>query len=175
MAEVSGVPCPPTLGCQTTNQFQNAGRLEISGLQGEARWTPGAFRAAGNYTYARPREPDRDLRVGDIASHRVNLLGGFSAGKLDVEMRLNWVLGRVTGKGTTVDRNPYTEIPDYAIVGGAVSYRRLVPGVDLQLSVENLFDSLYYDPSLRNPSGFPIAARIPQPGRVVYLQLRVAR
>jgi outer membrane receptor for ferrienterochelin and colicins len=175
VAEVSGVPCPPTLGCQTTNQFQNAGRLEISGLQGEAHFTPGAFRAAANYTYARPREPDRDLRVGDIASHRVNLQGGFSAGKLDVEMRLNWVLGRVTGKGTTVDRNPYTEIPDYAIVGAAVSYRRLVPGVDLQLSVENLFDSLYYDPSLRNPSGFPIAARIPQPGRVVYLQLRVAR
>jgi outer membrane receptor protein involved in Fe transport len=90
-------------------------------------------------------------------------------------MRLNWVLGRVTGKGTTVDRNPYTEIPDYAVLGGAVTYRRLVPGVDLQLSVENLFDSLYYDPSLRNPSGFPIAARIPQPGRTVYLQLRAAR
>jgi len=36
-----------------------------------------------------------------------------------------------------------------------------VPGIDLQLSVENLFDTLYYDPSLRNPSGFPIAARSP--------------
>ena len=32
MAEVSGVPCPPTLGCTTTNQFQNVGRLEIEGL-----------------------------------------------------------------------------------------------------------------------------------------------
>jgi outer membrane receptor for ferrienterochelin and colicins len=175
VAEVSGVPCPPTLSCQTTNQFQNAGSLEIGGLQGEVLWTPGAFRVSGNYTYARPRDPDRDLRVGDIASNRVNLQGGYAAGKLEVEMRLNWVIGRVTGKGTTVDRSPYTEIPNYAILGGAVTYRRLVPGVDLQLSVENLFDSQYYDPSLRNPSGFPIAARIPQPGRVVYLQLRATR
>ena len=31
---------------------------------------PERFRLAGNYTYARPRDPDRDLRVGDIASHR---------------------------------------------------------------------------------------------------------
>ena len=84
-------------------------------------------------------------------------------------------MGRVTGKGTTVDRNPYTEIDDYATVGAAVSYRRLLPGLDLQLSVENLFDTLYYDPSLRNPSGFPIAARIPQPGRTVYLHLRASR
>lgn len=85
------------------------------------------------------------------------------------------MIGRVTGKGTTVDKNPYTEIPNYAIVGAAVGYRRLLPGLDLQLSVENLFDTLYYDPSLRNPSGFPIAARIQQAGRTVYLHLRASR
>jgi outer membrane receptor for ferrienterochelin and colicin len=175
VAEVSGVPCPPTLGCQTTNQFQNVGRLEIQGLQGDAAWTPGAYRLSGNYTYARPRDPDRELRVGDIASHRVNVQAGWTRGPLDAELRLNWVAGRVTGAGTTVNNNPYSRMPDYAIVGGALTYRRLVPGVDLQLSFENLLDSLYYDPSLRNPSGFPIAARIPQPGRAVYLQLRAAR
>ena len=77
--------------------------------------------------------------------------------------------------GTTVNLNPYREMPDYAILGGAITYRRVVPGIDVQLSFENLFDGLYYDPSLRNPSGFPIAARIPQPGRAVYLQLRASR
>ncbi len=176
VAEVSGVPCPSTLTCTTTNQFQNAGRLAINGLQGEAHWNPGVFRLTANYTYTHPMDPDRDLRVGDIASHRVNLLGGWTyANRLELEGRLNWVMGRVTGKGTTVDRNPYTEIPNYAILGAAVTYRRLLPGLDLQLSVENLFDTLYYDPSLRNPSGFPIAARIPQAGRTVYLHLRAAR
>ena len=151
------------------------GRLEIEGLQGEATWTPGAYRLSGNYTWTRPRDPDRDLRVGDIAGHRVNLLGGWTRGQLDVELRFNWVLGRITGAGTTVNLNPYREMPDYAILGGAITYRRVVPGIDVQLSFENLFDGLYYDPSLRNPSGFPIAARIPQPGRAVYLQLRASR
>ncbi len=176
VAEVSGVPCPAPLTCQTTNQFQNSGRLRIEGLQGEAHWTPRDFRLNANYTFAHPTDPDRDLRVGDIASHRVNVVGGWTfKSRLDVEARLNWVIGRVTGKGTTVDKNPYTEIPNYAILGAALGYRGLLPGLDLQLSVENLFDSLYYDPSLRNPSGFPIAARIPQPGRTVYLHLRASR
>jgi len=176
VAEVSGVPCPATLGCTTTNQFQNAGHLAVKGLQGETHWNPGAFRLTANYTYAHPTDPDRDLRVGDIASHRVNVLGGWTlARKLELDLRLNWVMGRVTGKGTTVDKSPYTEIPNYAVVGAAVGYRRLLPGLDLQLSVENLFDTLYYDPSLRNPSGFPIAARVPQSGRTVYLHLRASR
>ncbi len=30
--EVSGVPCPEELDCETTNQFQNVGSLDISGL-----------------------------------------------------------------------------------------------------------------------------------------------
>ena len=176
VAEVSGVPCPPTLGCTTTNQFQNVGRMDIRGLMGELHWTPRFAQLAANYTYSHPVDPDRDLRVGDIAGHRVNVLANRTfARRLDLDLRLNWVLGRQTGKGTTVDRNPYTKIDDYAIVNAALSYRRLLPGVDLQLSVNNLFDSLYYDPSLRNPSGFPIAPRIPQPPRTFYLHLRASR
>jgi outer membrane receptor protein involved in Fe transport len=60
-------------------------------------------------------------------------------------------------------------------VSAAFTYRRLVPGVDVQFSVENLFNQDYWDPSLRNPSGFPIAARIPQPGTTAFLRLRVTR
>ena len=72
--------------------------------------------------------------------------------------------------------SPFTKIDDYLIAGGAVTYRNLlVPGLDLQLSCENVFDSTWYEPSLRNPSGFPIAARIPQPGRTFFLRLRMTR
>ena len=176
VAEVSGVPCPPSLGCTTTNQFQNFGSMDMRGLMGEAHWTPPFVKLTGNYTYAHPYDSDRDLRVGDIASHRVNLLASRTfLRKLDLDLRLNWVMGRVTGRGTTVDRNPYTKIDNYAVVNGAVTYRGLLPGVDLQLVVNNVFDSLYYDPSMRNPSGFPIAARIPQPPRTLYLRLRASR
>ncbi len=152
---------------QTTNQFQNVGQ---PGDRGACRARPTGRRGLRGSRATTPTPtrttPTATCGSGDIASHRVNLLGGCTfARKLDLELRLNWVMGRVTGKGTTVDRNPYTKIPTTRSSAAAVTYRRLLPGVDLQLSVENLFDTLYYDPSLRNPSGFPIAARIPQPPR----------
>jgi outer membrane receptor protein involved in Fe transport len=175
--EVSNIPCPQIPGCTTTNQFRNVGRLAIKGLQADARWTPDAYRFQANYTFTSPRDPDRDQRVGDIAGHRLNFLGGtrLFRDRLDTELRVNGVLGRKTGAGTTVNNNPFPKIADYFIVSAAFTYRRLVPGVDLQFSVENLFNQDYWDPSLRNPGGFPIAARIPQPGTTAFLRLRVTR
>ena len=158
---MSGIPCSQIPGCTTTNQFRNVGRLEIKGLQADARWTPASYRFQANYTFTSPRDPDRDQRVGDIASHRLNFLGGtrLFGDRLDTELRVNGVLGRKTGAGTTVNNNPFPKIADYFIVSAAFTYRRLVPGVDLQFAVENLFNQDYWDPSLRNPSGFPIAAQ----------------
>ncbi len=99
------------------------------------------------------------MRVGDIASHRINFVGTATfVEKLDVGLRLNWVLGRETGENTTVDSNPFDKIDDYAALHLTATYR-LPWGLDLQLAVNNLLDTEYFDPSLRNPSGFPIAAR----------------
>lgn len=178
--EVSGVPCPPTLSCPNgrTGQFQNVGALEIYGAQLEGQWSPGRYRFVGTYTWADPEDTVRDLRVGDIADHRFGLsaTGRFLGERLDANLRLNAAVGRYTGRGTTVTASPFTKIDDYLIAGGAVTYRNLlVPGLDLQLSCENVFDSTWYEPSLRNPSGFPIAARIPQPGRTFFLRLRMTR
>jgi outer membrane receptor protein involved in Fe transport len=99
----------------------------------------------------------------------------FLDNRLDADVRMNSVFGRQTGKGTTVDANPFTEMPDYAIFGGTLTYRRLFTGIDVQFTVENMFDTEYWDPSLRNPSGFPIAARIPQPGATAFVRFRVYR
>jgi outer membrane receptor protein involved in Fe transport len=176
--EVSGVRCPPTLACTTTNQFQNVGALEILGAQVEGQWSPGRYRIVGSYTFADPQDTVRDLRVGDIADHRFGLSASarLFGDRLDANLRLNAAVGRKTGKGTTVTASPYTKIDDYVIAGGAATYRNLfLPGLDLQLSVENLLDTDWYEPSLRNPSGFPIAAQMPQPGRTFFLRLRMTR
>jgi outer membrane receptor protein involved in Fe transport len=176
--EVSGVTCPTGLGCTTTNQFQNVGALEIFGAQAEAQWTPDPFRIVGTYTWADPRDTTRDLRVGDIASHRFGLAGSarLLGDRLDASLRLNAVLGRRVGPGTTTNRHPTSEVPDYFVAGTALTWRKLwVPGLELQLDVENLFDEEYSEPSLRNPAGFPIAFVIPQPGRTFFLRLRMTR
>ncbi|MGD8897256.1 MAG: TonB-dependent receptor, partial [Acidobacteriota bacterium] len=173
--EVSGVPCPEELDCETTNQFQNVGSLDISGVLAQARWTPGRYDLWANYTYTDPFNPDKGVRVGDIASHRFNLVGTATlVENLEIGLRLNWVLGRYTGEKTTVDRNPYDKIDDYAALHLTAAYR-LPWGLDVQLAVNNILDTEYFDPALRNPSGFPIAARVPQPGRIFFLQLRARR
>ncbi len=178
--EVFGLPCPAGATCPTgtTSQFQNVGALEILGAQLEGQWSPGRYRFVGTWTYVDPQDTNRDLRVGDIADHRFGLSASarLLGDRLDTNVRLNAAVGRKTGRGTTVTASPFTKIDDYLIAGAAATYRNLlVPGLDLQLSVENLFDSTWYEPSLRNPSGFPIAARIPQPGRTFFLRLRMTR
>ena len=178
--EVFGLPCPAGATCPTgtTSQFQNVGALEILGAQLEGQWNPGRYRFVGTWTYADPQDTIRDLRVGDIADHRFGLsaTARLFQDRLDANLRLNAAVGRKTGKGTTVTASPYTKIDDYVVAGGAVTYRNLlVPGLDLMLSVENLFDSTWYEPSLRNPSGFPIAAQVPQPERTFFLRLRMTR
>ncbi len=176
--EVSGVPCTQVPGCTTTNQFQNVGGLEILGAQAEGQWSLGPYRVAANYTFSDPQDTVRDLRVGDIASHRFGLTGGarLFQDRVDASLRVNGAFGRQTGLGTTVNRNPHTKIQDYVIAAAALTYRNLlVTGLDLQLVVENLFNSTYYEPSLRNPSGFPIAPQMQQPGRTLVLRLRMTR
>ena len=104
IVEERSVSCAPLgLDCETTNQFQNAGSLELKGVNATAQWTPGNYRFLGNYTYSDPFNPDKGLRVGDIASHRINLLGEVALWheKLDLSLRLNWVNGRETGSGTS--------------------------------------------------------------------------
>ena len=141
--EVFGLPCPAGATCPTgtTSQFQNVGALEILGAQLEGQWSPGRYRFVGTYTYDDPQDTVRNLRVGDIADHRFGLSGTarLFEDRIDANLRLNAAVGRKTGKGTTVTASPYTKIDDYVIAGGAVTYRNLlVPGLDLQLSVENL-------------------------------------
>jgi len=175
--EVSGVPCPPELGCETTSQFQNAGRLELRGIQAEAKWTPGKYDFLVNYTYSDPYDPDDDLRVGDIADHRTNLLAEttFFKERLDASLRVNGVWGRQTGPGTTVTMSQYTEIEDYVIAHGALTYRGILKGLDLQLAVNNIFDTEYFDPAFRNYPASVVGQQIPQPPRTYFLRLRVVR
>lgn len=176
--EVSGVPCDHD-GCtsDTTRQFQNRGRLEIKGVQAEARWTPEPLRLFANYTYTDPYNPDVGARVGDIADHRLNLIGevSFFDEKLDCALRVNGVFGRKTGEGTTVATNPYTEIEDYTVAHVAVTYRNILPGLDIQLAVNNLFDTEYFDPGYRDADGGFYASRIPQPDRSIFLSIRASR
>ena len=105
-------------------------------------------------------------RVGDIASHHLNLGAQGQWRKLDTSIRLNYV-----GTRPTVALNPVREIPRYAVVNAAVTYLDLLPRLSAQLIVNNIFNAQYFDPGVRIADNVRFAARIPQPGRSIFLKL----
>jgi outer membrane receptor protein involved in Fe transport len=92
--------------------------------------------------------------------------------QLDFDLRLNYVGARQTGTGTTVPNNPYDQIDAYATVGSALTWRGALPGLEVQLVVENLFDNQYFHPGVRSAEDAIHVARLPQNGRTAYLRLR---
>lgn len=166
----------------------NVGKIQVRGLQADGTLDWRRLSIFGNYTYTEPVNtnpkdelgaPLRDaggkvvgeLRVGDIAQHRLNLgLNAPCGERLAFDLRLNYVGARRTGPGTTVHTNPFREIGPYFLAHATLSYKNLVPGTSLQLIVNNLFDERYDDPGVQE-AGTTFAARIPQPGRTVFLRL----
>ncbi|MEM7585650.1 MAG: TonB-dependent receptor [Acidobacteriota bacterium] len=181
------------VGQTTIAQFQNLGMLEIFGAQLSASYEAGERLSLwGNYTYTDPEninplnssgdplldaEGDevRRQRVGDIASHQLNL-GAHAdlTSRLSANLRLNFVGSRPTGLGTTVPENPLSEIGSSLVAHLAVTYRDLFQGGSLQLVVNNLFDEEYYTPGIRGASQRLYAPQIPQNGRGAFLRFKAS-
>jgi outer membrane receptor protein involved in Fe transport len=177
---------PFGIGCA---RFENAGRFRVRGLQLTARYTVGNSEMTGNYTYTEPFEldprnldgspilmaghPSDTLRIGDIATHRVNL--GWNVGwtaKLNSDLRLRYVGSRETGPGTTVPGNIFHQIDAYSVVEAALTFKLPLPATTLQLLADNLFDAQYYDPATNTISAGN-SPRIPQAGRRIYFRVIV--
>lgn len=172
-------------GC---GQLQNGNEFRVRGLQVSGRYGLGRAEVYGNYTYADPVQKDpldedgnplRDddgrrideLRVGDIAGHRLNLgIGVDWTQRLTTDLRLRYVGSRPTGRGTSVPTNPLDEVGGYSVAEAALSYKGLLPGTTLQLIVDNLFDELYHQPGASSEEA-GIAPQVPQAGRMIYLRL----
>ncbi len=167
----------------TNGQFENLGSLRIRGAQINARYRFEIFDLFGNYTYTEPfnTEPTDELgqpllgidekRIGDIASHRLNLGANLAFGeRWNVNLRANWVDDRRTGATTTVVDNPFDEIDSYFVANSALSYKGFPAGATWQLVVRNLFDAEYFHPGVQR-AGAGFASRLPQPGRTVFVRL----
>ncbi len=181
------VPCDQE-GCTgpTTGGFRGIGAQAIRGAQATASWRRERFSLSANYTYTDPVNSDprgidgdpqvdgqgnrvRELRVGDITDHQVNLqLEARLWKNLDLNVQANYVGTKKTGARTTVATNPLDAIDSYLVANATLSYKDLWAGLSLQLIVNNVFDERYYHPGGRIADGIVNASRVPQADRTVF-------
>jgi outer membrane receptor protein involved in Fe transport len=158
-------------------RFENAGALRVWGVQANASYQLRGIDLFGNYTYTNPifTTPTHEIaaptrarstRVGDIASHHLNLGGQKRWRQLDTSVRMNFV-----GTRPTVLSNSLSEVPRYAVLNAAVTYLDVVPRLSAQLVMNNIFNTQYFDPGVRTADNTRFASRIPQPGRSIFFRL----
>ncbi|MGB0861567.1 MAG: TonB-dependent receptor plug domain-containing protein [Saprospiraceae bacterium] len=182
----------------TTTQFQNSGLREVYGVQIWANYnynnTPiGDFHFYGNYTFTQPNDiADKDdilrdaygnplvfnndtltkARVGDIAKHQFNFGVNYQPNKnWNINLRGNYVGERQTGEGTTVTGN-LDKFPAYIVLNGAVSYRLPKQGLTIQAVANNILNTRYYSPGLRDADNFRFSSSLPQNRLNLHLRVR---
>jgi outer membrane receptor protein involved in Fe transport len=159
------------------HKFENAGALRVRGIEANASFRYGNTDLFGNYTYTNPiltqATNERPFstrsvsdRLGDIASHHLNLGVQHRWQKLDLSGRMNYV-----GVRPTVLSNPLSEIPGYTVAHAAISYVDFLPGFTAQLVISNIFNTEYFDPGVRTADNIRFASRIPQAGRSIFVKL----
>ena len=175
--------------------FANLGTLNVWGAQANASWRHGGIELFGNYSYARPKAATgaTQVRVGDIARHRATVGVAREWHKLDVNVRLNVVGTRPTINSGGIQTgvfaflatqknrelyadpleslsSPLLKTDGYAVANAAATYA-LRPGFSVQAVVENLFNTAYDDPGVQTADNIRFAARVPQPGRALFVGL----
>lgn len=163
----------------TTGQNQAIGALKIQGLQSNLTAKLDQYTIYMNFTYTDPKNnilKDGELtntyqRIGDIASFHFN--SGVNASYFDhlnISLRMNYIGKRPVGSSTSVGSNP-GDFPATVLFNSSVMYKEILPGLNAQLIVNNLFDLKYSDPGIRSADGDFYSYRTPQRGRNFLIRL----
>ena len=163
----------------TTGQNQAIGELKIQGIQSNLSAKFDKYTLYANFTFTDPKNnimKDGELtntyqRIGDIASFHFNT--GINASYFDhlnVNLRMNYVSKRPVGSNTSVSSNP-GNFPAFVLVNSSIMYKEILPGLNAQLIINNLFDLQYSDPGIRSADGVLYSYRTPQRGRNFIIRL----
>ncbi len=151
---------------------------KVAGVQTGMRYQWNRFLLQVNYSWCLPKQhtfgSDKietgKLRIGDIASHRLNLSFDTKVSKkVHINFRLNYSGQRKTGPNTTVASN-LAEFPAVALLSTTITYTHLLPGLNIQLKANNLLDTKYSHPGIYSADGSYFSSCIPQPGRAIWLR-----
>lgn len=184
-----------TLGFDVAKQLQSNGERLISGIEATIdyhyKYEKHKFYFWGNYSYIAPlyttEEADQRIidvyreireypRITDMSPHKFNLGINYNYNKFfNVNFRMNYLGRRITGEGTTA-YNMFTDSTDVfrptAILHGAISYKLLKYGLEIQLVANNILDTRYFAPGIRGADGTSFSARLAQNPRGLHLKMR---
>lgn len=160
-------------------KYYNAGEYNTFGLMSGFYYKPKsrAWNIQINHTYLEPwlvksnfKVLESNVRLGDIAKHRINLsiTKQTHMGNLTnvLNLRANYVSERPIGPGTTQEFNKGVgetgKIPPYLLVNGNIGFKlQTIPFLRLDLSIENILNKNildnnnpeYYHPGAREAEG----------------------
>lgn len=155
-----------------TEQFQAVGNQEISGVQAELNYTLGNYKFYANYTYTLPTDKETGLTISDIAAHKANFIANASFYKyFNLNLRANYVGIRKSGKNTSGSKNPITEFDPVFVLNSALMASNFVKNLSVRLSVNNLLNTEYFVPGVRDADGTTYASRFPQLKRTFYISV----
>lgn len=167
-------------GNELKREYENSSQFDTFGLMSGFYYKPKSksWNIQINHTYIDSWQTksnfavlDPKIRVGDIATHRINLSItkqtdlGFITNVLS--LRANYVSTRPIGPGTTQEYSlglgdDSGEIPAYLLVNGNIAIKaKMIPFLRLDLSVENILNKNildnnnpeYYHPGPENAAG----------------------
>jgi|LauGreSBDMM110SN_4_FD.fasta_scaffold05253_1 outer membrane receptor for ferrienterochelin and colicin len=165
---------------QIERRYENASQYDTFGLMSGFYYKPKSksWNIQINHTYLEPWKTrskfvvlDPKLRIGDIATHRINLsiTKKTDLGPLTnvLNLRANYVSARPVGPGTTqaesIGLGDNTgEIPAYLLVNGNIAFKaKMIPFLRLDLGIENILNKNildnnnpeYYHPGPENAAG----------------------
>ena len=163
---------------QWGDQLQNAGALNIFGIQSQFRWRLNeTYDLYANITHhngeienlkpADSTDTRRFLPIGDIADFRFNVgvNAQFFEKKLNVNLRANYVGTRRVGPDTSVRENPQEggKFDPYFLLNGAITFKPFSNiGLRIQYIQNNILDTEYFHPGVRAANGNTLAYRTPQ-------------
>jgi outer membrane receptor protein involved in Fe transport len=160
-------------GDDGSTTFTNDGSVQVHGLQLVSRYRFRSFDLFGNYSFTEPSagspllDDSAALRVGDIAQHRLNLgVNTLLAERFNLNLRVSYVGARRAAMAA-----PFATVDAHVVANLALTYHDILPGASLQLTVDNLLDSQYQHPGVRQADGARYARVLPQPGRSLFLRL----
>jgi outer membrane receptor for ferrienterochelin and colicin len=167
-------------GNEIERKYDNASQFDTFGLMSGFYYKPKSklWNIQINHTYIEPWKTrsnfvliDPKIRIGDIATHRVNLSitkqTDFGLFTNVLNVRANYVSARPTGPGTTQEYSvglgdASGEIPAYLLVNGNIAFKaKMIPFLRLDLSIENILNKNildndnpeYYHPGPENAAG----------------------